>query len=480
MQRISAAGWTVKSIPLEGHFHSSRNQDSLSDILKFCARDTNLKFHPLQNVPIPVRSNIDGLLLDCCSMQETALASILTQQPDWSLTIGTATAELEAQQRKVLAIGDTTFLPRSIVQANNLQVSYLHNFEFGTFSVPSSLEMAFPPEQKPACDVTAPDSSENEIAVVGMACRFPGADTTEEFWDLLYTGKSMCRELPPSRFSTLGSRRMRTKGTRYWGNFLNDPDVFDHRFFNMSSREAASTDPQQRLVLQVAYEAMESAGYFDEVPKPSSIGCYLGVGSVDYQDNVFCHSPTAFSASGTLRAFISGKISHFFGWKGPSVTFDTACSSSAVAIHHACAAIRSGECSAALAGGVNLITSPGLYQNLDKGGFLSPSGPSKSFDTSADGYCRGEGAGLVVLKRLSDALADMDDILGIIAGSAVGQNDNCSPITVPHSESQIELYRRATSMASIDPKEISFVEAHGTGTKVCQIYATDVLPNKWV
>ena len=174
----------------------------------------------------------------------------------------------------------------------------------------------------------------------------------------------------------------------------------------------------------------------------------------------------AYSTVGTLRAFLSGKISHYFGWSGPSLTFDTACSSSAVAIHTACATLQRDECSQALAGGVAVFTTPYLYENLATAHFLSPTGATKPFDASADGYCRGEGIGLVLLKKLSRALQDKDDIQGVIAGSALNQNSNCVPITVPHSISQGTLYRRVAKQAGISPQDVTFVEAHGTGTPV--------------
>jgi len=278
----------------------------------------------------------------------------------------------------------------------------------------------------------------------------------------------MVQELPAERFSAQGLRRTPNLKTRFWGDFVSDIDAFDHRFFKKSSREAASMDPQQRLLYQVAYEAMEPSGYFGVLSKTTEddIGCYIGVGATDYNDNVASHPPTAYSALGTLRAFLSGKISHFFGWTGPSITYDTACSSSAVAIHAACKAIQNDECSTALAGGVNLITSPNLFQNLMAASFLSPTGASKSFDAKADGYCRGEGVGLVVLKKLSCAITDGNTILGVIAGSAINQNSNNTPITVPHSESQIKLYQKVSCLAGLQPDDISFVEAHGTGTPV--------------
>lgn len=184
----------------------------------------------------------------------------------------------------------------------------------------------------------------------------------------------------------------------------------------------------------------------------------------NWQDNVSCHAPTAYATMGTTRSFISGCMSHYFGWTGPALTIDTACSSSLVAIHTACRAIWSGECSRAVAGGTNVITSPFDYQNLCAAGFLSPTGQCKPFDSAADGYCRGEGVAVVVLKPLSDAIKDGDNVLGVISGSAANQNYNDSLITVPHSGSQSELYREVLKLSNLRPESVSYVEAHGTGT----------------
>ncbi|KAL2278825.1 hypothetical protein FJTKL_14164 [Diaporthe vaccinii] len=306
-----------------------------------------------------------------------------------------------------------------------------------------------------------------EIAVVGMSCRFPQSESLEAFWRLLQEGGTCIDNMPTDRFDPAHLQR-EPKLDTFWGNFIDRPDVFDHKFFGISGREAKSMDPQQRLALQVAYEAMSSSGYCS---KPSAIrvkdvGCYLGVGAVDYEDNVASHTANAFAATGILRAFISGRISHHFGWEGPSLTVDTACSSSAVAIHTACKALLGGECSMALAGGVNVITSPSLHQNLAGASFLNPKGSSRAFDADAGGYCRGEGAGMVVLKKLSTALADGDVVIGVIASSAVNQNSSCSPITVPHSDSQSTLYKRVLNDAGIQPQDVTYVEAHGTGTQV--------------
>ncbi|QGA14805.1 hypothetical protein EYB26_002461 [Talaromyces marneffei] len=306
---------------------------------------------------------------------------------------------------------------------------------------------------------------DNAVAVIGMACKFPGADSLEEYWQLLDEGRSMCEPAPEGRFATTESRRHQEKSI-YNGNWISDIDAFDHKFFRKSSREAASMDPQQRLLLQVAYHALESSGYFGPVQPRTDVGCYVGVCASDYNDNVAAHPPNAFSTLGTLRAFLTGKISHYFGWTGPSVSVDTACSSSMVAIDAACQAILLGNCYSAVAGGASLFTSPYFFQNLSGASFLSATGPTKSFDADADGYCRGEGIGLVVLKKLSNALADNDNIQGVILSTAVAQSSNLVPITVPYSPSQTSLYRRVLQQANVSPQEVTYLEAHGTGTRI--------------
>ena len=311
------------------------------------------------------------------------------------------------------------------------------------------------PEQMPA----------NAIAVVGMGCRFPGADSVEEFWRILDAGQSMLSEPPSGRFPTHDHERSTDK-TVYFGNYLDDISRFDHRFFKKSSREAASMDPQQRILLEVSYQALESSGFFGPREPDLDVGCFIGVCASDYNDNVASHPSNAFSALGTLRAFVPGRVSHFFGLSGPSVALDTACSSSAVAIDAACKAILHGDCKSAIAGGVSVFTSPYFYQNLSSASFLSPTGASKSFDASANGYCRGEGVGLVVLKRLSQAIADGDTVLGTILATSVRQSSNKLPITIPYSASQAALYRKLLSTAGVAAEDVTYVEAHGTGTPI--------------
>lgn len=303
------------------------------------------------------------------------------------------------------------------------------------------------------------------IAVVGMACRLPGANSVDEFWELLTSGVSMVRPPPADRLDIHGMRW--SKENQFWGNFIEDADAFDHRFFNRSSREAASWDPQQCVLLEVAYQALESAGHFGPGTRGATstidYGCFIGAATTGYYDNVACHPPNAYSLLGTSRAFFSGHLSHQFGLTGPAMSIDTACSSSLVAINAACKSIMSGECSGAVAGGTNIITSPYDYQNLAAAGFLSPTGGCKPFDALADGYCRGEGVAVVVLKPLAAALAEGNHISGVILGSAVNQNLNDAHITVPCAASQTQLYNKVLQDTGLEASEVSYVEAHGTG-----------------
>jgi acyl transferase domain-containing protein len=199
-------------------------------------------------------------------------------------------------------------------------------------------------------------------------------------------------------------------GKQWWGNFLKDHTRFDNKFFKKSSREALAWDPQQRILLEIIHEALDSAGYYGPKAEaePEDYGVYIGAAMNNYYDNVSCYPPTAYATVGTSRCYISGAMSHQYGWTGPSLTIDTGCSSSLVAINSACRAILSGECSRAIAGGTNVIGSPFDYQNLNGAGFLSPTGQCKPFDAKADGYCRGEGTAVVVLKPLALAVEEGD------------------------------------------------------------------------
>jgi acyl transferase domain-containing protein/thioester reductase-like protein/acyl carrier protein/SAM-dependent methyltransferase len=313
------------------------------------------------------------------------------------------------------------------------------------------------------------------VAVIGMSIKTAGADDLDEFAEMLKTGQSQHEPVAGERLlhnSVFREAADSGPSRKFYGCFVRDPDAFDHKFFKRSPRESAAIDPQSRLVLQAAYQAVEQSGYFTETtrapdtPDKSHVGVYVGSCDVDYEHNSACYEPNAFTTTGVLKGAIPGRVSHYFGWTGPSITFDTACSSSSVAIHTACRSVLSGECSAALAGGSNLITNTFWHQNLSAGGFVSPTGQCRPFDDAADGYCRGEAIAFVLLKRLSDALRDGNPVLAIIPGSAVYQNQNCTPFFVPNAPSLTGLFEDVMRQAGVAARDISLVEAHGTGTSV--------------
>ncbi|KAL6694484.1 hypothetical protein J3F84DRAFT_45167 [Trichoderma pleuroticola] len=312
-----------------------------------------------------------------------------------------------------------------------------------------------------------PYSQDSAVAVTGMACKFAGAESLEQLWQILETGTTLYRDLPKDRFPDARFAR-RAYERPFKANTLDDVDAFDNKFFKVASREATFMDPQQRLGLQVTYQALESAGYFSRdtytTGTERDIGCYFATCTNEYAENVATHPPSAFSLTGSIRPFIAGKISHHFGWTGPAIMYDTACAASGTAIHQACQAVATGDCNAAIAGATNIFVSPDTFQNLASGQFTSPTGASKSFDAAADGYCRGEGVAVVVLKKLSAAIRDGDPIVGVIAATGVNQNANEHSITVPHGPTQMNLYRKVLRRAGMHADDISYVEAHGTGT----------------
>ncbi|KAL3470338.1 hypothetical protein BJX99DRAFT_267529 [Aspergillus californicus] len=452
-ETLRDSGFVVKKLDLRGRFHYSGHARAVTILRQLAASNQDFQLPHASALLARIYSNIDGQLFPPRYLHDTLIESILTQCCDWYGSLSAAFNHFTGQdEATVVQFGLVDCVPSSIIRQGRMPLERVTNIPGNT---PSVLIPGSGPRLEP-------------IAIIGMGCKFPGADSLEEFWRLLSEGTSMCRTMPKDRFKTTGLRRSPDDKLKFWGNFINDIDAFDHRFFKKSSREASSMDPQQRLMMEVAYQALESAEYHGPVGcrAKKDIGCYIGLCETDYNDNVTSHHPNAFSSLGTLRAFITGKISHFFGWTGPSITYDTACSSSAVAIQAACRALQTGECSMALAGGVSLYTSPMFYQNLAAASFLSPTGPTKPFDAKGDGYCRGEGVGLVLLKPLSAALSDQDNIMGVIAAAAVNQNENTTAITVPNSNSQIELYQKVVSDSGLHPHDVSYVEAHGTGTPV--------------
>jgi myxalamid-type polyketide synthase MxaB len=324
----------------------------------------------------------------------------------------------------------------------------------------------------PTRPVSAPaQPPADAIAVVGLACRFPGAADEEQLWRLLCEGRDAITEVPADRWDLAAyyDPNPDAPGKMYarHGGFIDGIDTFDPQFFGISPREAASLDPQHRLLLEVCRHALESAGIPPSGLRGSNTGVFVGVSGGDFaQLLTACGEETIgpYLATGTSRAAAAGRISYTLGLEGPCLALDTACSSSLVAVHQACVALRGGECDLALAGGVNVILSPAATVALCRARMLSPAGRCRPFDAGADGYVRAEGCGVVVLRRLADALAAGDPVLAVVRGSAVNQDGASGGLTVPNGPAQQRLIAMALARAGVSPADVAYLEAHGTGT----------------
>jgi phthiocerol/phenolphthiocerol synthesis type-I polyketide synthase D len=309
------------------------------------------------------------------------------------------------------------------------------------------------------------------VAVVGIGCRFPGGVVgPESYWKLLAGGVDAVSEIPPDRWNadefydsdTLAPGRMASK----WGGFLPDVDGFDAEYFGISPREAEAMDPQQRVMLEVAWEALEHAGIATEDLSGVRAAVMMGVYYTEYQ-GISAANPDsidAYSATGNAHSVGVGRIAYLLGLRGPAVAVDSACSSSLVTVHLACQSLRLRESDLALAGGVSLILRPETQIAMSKWGMLSPRGRCHSFDAGADGFVRGEGAGVVVLKRLTDAIRDGDRVLAVVRGSAVNQDGRSNGLTAPNSHAQRDVITRTLRSADVTPASVNYIEAHGTGT----------------
>ena len=322
--------------------------------------------------------------------------------------------------------------------------SHLAETDARLFSGPPTLQ---PHDQEP-------------IAVVGVGCRFPGAASVADYWNLLISGRNAISPVPPDRWDS----------TQFlapaFGGFLQSIDLFDTEFFGLSAREADLMDPQQRLLLETSWEALESAGIAPAELAGTNTGVFVGISTHDYR-LLLARDPEGLSphaGTGNALSIAANRLSYSLDLKGPSLAVDTACSSSLVALHHAGRSIREGESDLALVGGVNLILAPDVSESFAAAGMLAPDGFCKTFDADANGYVRGEGAGVVVLKRLSLAQRDGDNILALLQGSAVNQDGRSNGLTAPNGPAQQAVITAALRDAGVAPAQISFVESHGTGT----------------
>lgn len=310
------------------------------------------------------------------------------------------------------------------------------------------------------------------IAIIGIGCRFPGAKDPQAFWRLLRDGGEAISEVPADRWDAAAfydpDPAAPGKINTRFGGFLDQIDQFDAAFFRLSSREAVQMDPQQRLLLEVAWEALEDAGQVPEHLLDSQTGIFVGIMSNDYGwiSRSDFYLVDAYSGSGNCFSIAANRLSYVFGFRGPSMAINTACSSSLVAVHLACASLHHGECSLALAGGVNVLLSPWNSIHFTKAGLMAPDGRCKAFDARANGIVRGEGAGIVVLKPLSGALADRDPIYAVIRGSAINHDGRTNGLAAPSRWAQEAILRRAYQQAGVSPGQVQYVEAHGTGTSL--------------
>lgn len=422
--------------------------------------DEELRFPGFDQLAVPLRSAVDGTVIRQGSLIRHALENTLVKPVDWHGTLELAMKDWISDfgSKPAALLAGISFPCPAALSSPSTGLDVVHLALQDTTSSAAGKNV---PSHFPA----------HSVAVVGMAGIFPGGNSVDELWDVLVAGKSMATKVPERvGLEQLGGD---AETLSWFGNFIEDHDTFDHKFFNKSAREALACDPQQRKLLEVVYEALESSGQLGVgMSGEEDYGCYIGAVSNNYATNVSCHAATAYATTGTARAFLSGAISHHFGWTGPAITVDTACSSSLVAIHMACKGIANGDCSRAVAGGANIITYPYDYRDLKAAGFLSATGQCRPFDSQGDGYCRGEAVGVVVLKSLRAAIEDSDDILGVIIGSGISQNGinreagKAMSIAVPNSGGQARLLSKVLHLADVQPGDITNVEAHGTGTNV--------------
>jgi len=341
-----------------------------------------------------------------------------------------------------------------------------------TVSHPHYTDM--PVEQKIEHQIVSGIKNNDDIAIIGMSAKFPGAENTEEFWKNLSNGQSAIVQVPKERWDMMEYYDPHPQGLGKinckWGGFLKSHDAFDPDFFNVSDKEAELMDPQQRLFLEESWNALEDAGYANEILSDKKCGVFVGAASGDYLQVIKQASGNAgvdaYSFLGNVSSGIPARIAYFLNLKGPTVSIDTACSSSLSAIHLARCAILAGDCDMAVAGGVFVMNTPDFHISAGNANMLSPQGQCKAFDDAADGFVPGEGVGAVVLKPLSAAMQDGDHIYALIKGSGMNQDGKTMGITSPSSHSQANLETSVYEKYGINPENISYVEAHGTGTKL--------------
>ncbi|OAK99816.1 ketoacyl-synt-domain-containing protein [Phaeosphaeriaceae sp. SRC1lsM3a] len=439
------------------HIYSQADIDRILD--KDAARHLQ-QFRPLSLVHSATHGKCQ-IATSTLDLVQIALGEILLEPVRWDNLLGEVVSQVTATSTAACAVSAI-----GVTNVANSLASALKSGGQVNISVRDQSQWSL------TTDESRGRTQNDKIAIVGMSGRFPGAASADALWELLEKGLDVHREVPADRFDAQAhcdpSGKGKNKSHTPYGCFIDEPGLFDPRFFNMSPREAAQTDPMGRLALTTAYEALEMSGYVpNRTPstKLHRIGTFYGQTSDDWREINAAENIDTYFITGGVRAFAPGRINYYFKFSGPSYSIDTACSSSLAAIQLACTSLWAGDCDTACAGGLNVLTNPDIFSGLSKGQFLSKTGSCKTYDNDADGYCRGDGCGSVVLKRYEDAVADKDNILGCILGAATNHSAEAVSITHPHAGAQEFLYNRVLAKAGVDAHEISYVEMHGTGTQ---------------
>ncbi|KAK4977327.1 hypothetical protein LTR28_007483, partial [Elasticomyces elasticus] len=470
------------SLPVYGGLCHAPHIYGSTDVTHIVRSDNMNALHSTYPVVRPLRSTSSGLPYqanDALEMFERVVSELLTQAISWDRVIGDLVDE-----------ATSSAAAKSTIQSfcNSMPLNDLRNAleNITTVSTDNLVSWVL---QTPSPGSKVNGNKQSKLAIVGMACRLPGGVTnTEQFWDVLAQGLDVSRKIPADRFDIethydATGTDMNKSMTQY-GCFIDEPGLFDAPFFNMSPREAQVVDPQMRLSLVTAYEALERAGYVANrtlSTKTERIGTFYGQAADDYREVNQGQEVSTYYIPGGCRAFGPGRINYFFKFAGPSYSIDTACSSRLAAVEVACQALWSGDIDMAVTGGVNILTNPDGFTGLGKGHFLTKGqNACKTWDASADGYCRADGVGSLVLKRLEDAEADNDKILGVILGAGTNHSAEKISITHPHAGHQAYLARQVLRQAGVDPLDVSYIELHGTGTQagdteemqgIAQVYA---------
>ncbi|KAI1456594.1 beta-ketoacyl synthase [Annulohypoxylon moriforme] len=454
-------GLKSKSIPIYGPYHAPHlhSQSDVSDIVGSLTsnRVTLRSQHAVS--PPSMEEKIESS--EFRALLEAAVGQILLHPVLWSDVLEelkTWIQNLGSKSINIVPIGTTA---DQLIHAGLRQtLSTLTSFTSALQGPANQAESSYSNVRKP------------KLAIVGMSGRFPGAKDNDAFWDLLYQGLDVHKPVPGFHWDAKThvdptQSRKNTSGTPF-GCWLDDPAGFDARFFNISPREAPQIDPAQRLALMTAYEAIEQAGIVpNATPSTRSdrVGVFYGVTSNDWMETNSAQNIDTYFIPGGNRAFIPGRINYYFKFSGPSYAVDTACSSSLAAIHLACNSLWQKDVDTAIAGGTNVLTNPDFTAGLDRGHFLSRTGNCKTFDEEADGYCRGEGIGTVIIKRLDDALEDDDPILGVILGASTNHSAESESITRPHIGAQRAIFNEVLNQGAVDSQTVGYIEMHGTGTQ---------------